>query len=182
MAAQPQPGFLYRARMRARPTGPAQSSFHYSARRGPTKEVHRRRSIRETDSYAAKRGGVTSTQEMTVPETGICCSPCYIASDLRCWELAGGLEPPTCCLQDSGQPSAECWRVVSLQLTSGASSSQCAPIGPSSAWWNDNENDMPSLIARLLPPSAVLIPTRPGTFPWCRWRPRTVRLVSVAGW
>src|SRR5215211_2013897 len=29
------------------------------------------------------------------------CSPCYIASDLRLWELAGGLEPPTCCLQDS---------------------------------------------------------------------------------
>src|SRR4029453_16139393 len=23
------------------------------------------------------------------------------AYDLRCWELAGGLEPPTCCLQDS---------------------------------------------------------------------------------
>ena len=63
------------------------------------------------------------------------------ASHLRCWELAGGLEPPTCCLQDSGQPSARCWRVLSFQLTSDRSSSQCAPVGPSSAWWNDRGND-----------------------------------------
>src|SRR5512132_1403153 len=40
---------------------------------------------------------------------------------------------------------------------------------------------MPSLIARLLPPSAVLIPTPPGTSLWCRWRPRTVRLGVSCG-
>src|SRR6266545_5190756 len=35
--------FLYCARMRARPVGPAESSvFHNFARRGPTKEAHRR--------------------------------------------------------------------------------------------------------------------------------------------
>jgi hypothetical protein len=61
------------------------------------------------------------------------------AGDLRLWELAGGLEPPTCCLQDSGQPSIACWRVLSLQLRSGGSSSQYAPVGPSSARWNDCE-------------------------------------------
>jgi hypothetical protein len=46
------------------------------------------------------------------------------------------------CLQDSGQPSVECWPVLSLQLTSDASSSQCAPVGPGSAWWNDKRNDI----------------------------------------
>jgi uncharacterized membrane protein YkvA (DUF1232 family) len=29
-----------------------------------------------------------------------------------------------------------------LQLTSDRSSSQCAPVGPSSGWWNDMENDI----------------------------------------
>jgi hypothetical protein len=53
----------------------------------------------------------------------------------------GGLEPPTCCLQDSGESSAGCWRVLSLQLTSDRSSSQYAPVGPSSARWNDKQND-----------------------------------------
>jgi hypothetical protein len=43
MAAQPQPGLLGCARMRARPVGPAQSSaLHDFARSGPTKEAHRR--------------------------------------------------------------------------------------------------------------------------------------------
>src|SRR5215212_9639253 len=43
MAAKPQPSFLGCARMRARSAGPAQSSvFHNFARRGPTKEAHRR--------------------------------------------------------------------------------------------------------------------------------------------
>jgi hypothetical protein len=26
--------------------------------------------------------------------------------------------------------------------TSGGSSSQCAPVGPRDAWWNDKQNDM----------------------------------------
>ena len=58
------------------------------------------------------------------------------------WELAGGLEPPTCCLQDSSGSSTACWHVLSLQLTSGGSSSQCAPVGPSSPRWNDKQNDV----------------------------------------
>ena len=45
------------------------------------------------------------------------------------------------CLQDSGQPSTGTCRVVSLQLRSGRSSSQCAAVGPSAAWWNDKWND-----------------------------------------
>ena len=43
-------------------------------------------------------------------------------------ELLGDSNP-TCWLPDSGQPSTTCWRVVSLQLTSGESSSQYAPDG-----------------------------------------------------
>jgi hypothetical protein len=57
--------------------------------------------------------------------------------DLRIPRLPGGLEPPTCWLQDSWQASTACWRVLSWQLTSGGSSSQCAPVGPSNAQWND---------------------------------------------
>jgi hypothetical protein len=38
-----------------------------------------------------------------------------------------------------------CWRVVSLQVRSGGSSSQCAPVGPSSAGWNDRRNDRPAM-------------------------------------
>jgi hypothetical protein len=53
----------------------------------------------------------------------------------------GGLEPPTCCLQDRRGSSTACWRVLSLQLTSDRSSSQCAPVGPSSPRWNDQQND-----------------------------------------
>jgi len=48
-------------------------------------------------------------------------------------------------LQDSSGSSTACWRVLSLQLTSDRSSSQCAPVRPSSAWWNDIENDIPPL-------------------------------------
>src|SRR4029453_9005707 len=54
----------------------------------------------------------------------------------------GGLEPPTCCLQDSSGPSTACWRVASLQLRPDGSSSQYAPVGPSDAVWNDKWNDM----------------------------------------
>ena len=82
------------------------------------------------------------------------------------WELAGGLEPPTCCLQDSSESSTACWRVFSLQLRSDGLSSQCAPVGPSSAWWNDIENDMPSRISRLPTPSAVLSQPQPRTSPF----------------
>jgi hypothetical protein len=46
-------------------------------------------------------------------------------------------------LQDRSGSSMACWPVASLQLTSGGSSSQCAPVGLSSARWNDNGNDIP---------------------------------------
>jgi hypothetical protein len=62
--------------------------------------------------------------------------------DLRVWELAGGLEPPTCCLQDSSGSSTAYCPVCSLQLRSGGPSSQSAPVGPSSPRWNDNWNDV----------------------------------------
>ena len=42
-------------------------------------------------------------------------------------------------LQDSRGSSTECWRMLSLQLVSGGRSSQCAPVGLSSARWNDCE-------------------------------------------
>ena len=77
------------------------------------------------------------------------------------------------CLQDSSGSSTECWRVLSLQLKSGGSSGQCAPVGPSSAWWNDQRND------RRLPcgtPSARMLQRcrrRPGRRgPWVSDRPR----------
>jgi hypothetical protein len=56
-------------------------------------------------------------------------------------ELTGGLEPPTCCLQDSREPSTGRWRVLSVQVRSEGSSSQCAPVGSSSPWWTDQRND-----------------------------------------
>jgi hypothetical protein len=43
------------------------------------------------------------------------------------------------CLQDRSGSSTACWRVLSWQLRSGGSSSQCAPVGPSSPRWNDCE-------------------------------------------
>ena len=56
---------------------------------------------------------------------------------LQAWPVVSGaggagLEPPTCCLQDSCQPSTGCWRVRSWQVRSGGLSSQCAAVGPSS--------------------------------------------------
>jgi hypothetical protein len=69
---------------------------------------------------------------------------CDSATKPRFWELAGRLEPPTCCLQDRSGSSTACWRVLSLQLRSGGSSSQCAPDRPSSGRWNDKQNDMPT--------------------------------------
>jgi hypothetical protein len=62
--------------------------------------------------------------------------------DLRILKLAGGLEPPTCCLQDSSGPSTAYQRVPSWQLTSGGLSSQYAPDRPSTARWNDKRNDI----------------------------------------
>jgi hypothetical protein len=70
---------------------------------------------------------------------------CYFhpreVSELRLLELAPGLEPGTCYLQDSRQPSIECWCVLSLQVTSGGSSSQCARDRRCNPWWNDKRND-----------------------------------------
>ena len=77
-----------------------------------------------------------------------------IGSDLRLWELAPGLEPGTCCLQDSRESSRACWRVLSLQLRSVGSSSQRAPVGLSSGWWNDNRNDVVDLAGRLWVPES----------------------------
>jgi hypothetical protein len=51
---------------------------------------------------------------------------------------------PACCLQDRRGSSTACWRVLSLQLRSDRSSSQCAPVGPSGPRWNDRKNDMPA--------------------------------------
>src|SRR5215211_818500 len=42
------------------------------------------------------------------------------AATSQFWSWRGGLEPPTCWLQDSGESSAGCWRVLSLQLRSDA--------------------------------------------------------------
>jgi len=53
-------------------------------------------------------------------------------------------------LQDSRGSSTAYWPVVSLQLRSDRSSSQCAPVGPSSARWNDIENDKRALWRRFL--------------------------------
>jgi hypothetical protein len=44
-------------------------------------------------------------------------------------------------LQASRQPSTTCWRVLSLQVRSCGWSSQCAPVGPSSARSDVNRND-----------------------------------------
>jgi hypothetical protein len=35
--------------------------------------------------------------------------------------------------------------MLSWLLRSRASSSQCAPVGPSTAWWNDKQNDIAEL-------------------------------------
>src|SRR4029453_9733694 len=45
------------------------------------------------------------------------------------------------CLQDRRGSSTECWQVLSWQLRSSSPSSQCAPVGRSSPWWNDQRND-----------------------------------------
>jgi hypothetical protein len=63
-------------------------------------------------------------------------------------ELAGGLEPATCCLQDRSGSSTAYWRVLSWQLRSGALSSQYAPDVPSIGWWNDKRNDIRPLHPR----------------------------------
>ena len=91
--------------------------------------------------------GMTSDQARQVSQ----------ASDLRLLELAPGLEPGTCCLQDRSESSMACWPVLPLQLRSGGSSSQCAPVGPSDGRWNDRGNDRRPL-------------------PWCAgsWRPAPV--------
>ena len=67
-------------------------------------------------------------------------------------ELAGDSNPQPTVLQDRGGSSMACWRVLSMQVASGGSSSQCAPVRPSSARWNDNGNDMSSL----RPPLALI--------------------------
>src|SRR5215217_8606451 len=68
----------------------------------------------------------------------------------------------TCCLQDSRGSSAACWPVLSLQVRSGGSSSQCAPVGPRSARWNDRKNDMP-----VAPPGSM----RPRSSAWSTTHP-----------
>jgi hypothetical protein len=64
--------------------------------------------------------------------------------------------------------------VLSLQVTSGGSSSRCAPVGPSSAWWNDQRNDRHCISSCPVHPFGVTTaspggcgvgrPTRPGGF------------------
>jgi Pyridoxamine 5'-phosphate oxidase len=69
----------------------------------------------------------------------------FQVTDRRVVELAPGLEPGTCCLQDRSGSSTACWRVVFLQVTSGGSSNRCAPVGSSNAGWNDWQNDRQQL-------------------------------------
>ena len=44
--------------------------------------------------------------------------------------------------------------MLSLPVRSGRSSSQCAPVGPSSAWWNDKQNDIAELASAPQPSEA----------------------------
>jgi hypothetical protein len=71
------------------------------------------------------------------------------ASTAGLWPVVSGAgrgrEPPTCCSQDRSGSSTACWPMLSLQLTSDRSSSQCAPVRPSSTRWNDKRNDRPAL-------------------------------------
>jgi hypothetical protein len=53
--------------------------------------------------------------------------------------------PTSSGLQDSSGSSVEYWPVLSWQVTSGRSSSQCAPDSPNDRRWNDTGNDMPLL-------------------------------------
>jgi hypothetical protein len=64
--------------------------------------------------------------------------------------VCSGLSPaqlPTqhhaCCLHDSRASSTACWRVLSLQVRSDGSSSQCAPVRSSDARWSVQRNDRP---------------------------------------
>jgi len=52
-----------------------------------------------------------------------------------------GLVDRPSCLQDSGESSTACCRVLSLQLRSGALSRWCHPVARRGAWWNDKRND-----------------------------------------
>ena len=86
-----------------------------------------------------RRVGGQAGSQRTTPGVVTAAGPTRAASAV--WELSRGLEPPPCCLQDRSGSSTACWRVLSLQLTSERSSSQCVPDGLSNAWWNDHEND-----------------------------------------
>jgi hypothetical protein len=75
----------------------------------------------------------------TVNDEGRCsCRPCSL--NLRPSPSCSGLK--TAGNRPPG--TGGYWQVLSLQLTSDRSSSQCAPVGPSSARWNDKWNDMPA--------------------------------------
>src|SRR4029453_1437610 len=58
---------------------------------------------------------------------------------VRAW--SGGLEPPTCWLQDSGGIVRRVLARAVLAAQVGWSSSQCAPVVRCDAWWNDQRND-----------------------------------------
>ena len=47
-----------------------------------------------------------------------------------------------------------CWPVPSLHVRSDEPSSQCAPVGPSHAWWNDKRNDIANAMKELPPAGA----------------------------
>jgi hypothetical protein len=49
----------------------------------------------------------------------------------------GDVNPHPAVIRQARIVCGVCWPVLSLQLKSGALSSQCAPVGPSSARWND---------------------------------------------
>ena len=100
MAAKPQVGFLGCARMRARPAGPAQSSvLHDSARRGPTKEAHRRALNRSDGLLRSVAGqGHARVLRVTLPRG---------ASDQRKRAEAGIPRSPTPGGDSSGEGSGD---------------------------------------------------------------------------
>jgi hypothetical protein len=62
-----------------------------------------------------------------------------------CRSFVGLAGPGRAAMQDSRQLSRGCWCERSLQVRSGGSSSQYAPDMPSSARWNDKQNDIGEL-------------------------------------
>ena len=109
-------------RSRSRLWAPAkrQARKSTSARRRPATSARRTDSSRGRQRWARGPGGgrAQPARAAARPAWHAQCTTGALLAPGEGGELAGGLEPPTCCLQDSGQPSAGCWRVLSLQVRS----------------------------------------------------------------